>query len=479
MDIKIASVQIKCKKENVFIPFSNKISFIYGNTGVGKTTLLNLINYALGNNLIKTRAVEQEVIAVIINIIIDGQLAVLERKINSNLIVLKRNNEQVNLVSKNEKNSRWQTISDYFYKLSGVAPITMLSKNSPQEIRVNFSNFMWFSYLRQEELDNTLFYLGEKNRNFKELASIYVMKVLLGEIEISNIGINKEINKLRENEESLKLRVNIVQEIVNTTRLSIINISQEIINKQKELIRLKYAVTNLKECLMLTENKEEILQELLDKQRRIGLFEAEQRYLTEFGKINNVKTHYIEKLQQCKNMITMYQNKKKNIDNKVFYSNKGMLEQIFLDCLRGLKFSNIESSDYVKIDDNSFLPSIYTKYGQLKFDYSKLSSGGKKTIFKICYALAIHIYVEKQGINSILPRFIIIDTPMKNISEREDDKLYFNLYKFFLELFSDGGKLEKTQLIIVDKELPSVFKDESIMSKHFTNKKPLIPYLEE
>ena len=125
------------------------------------------------------------------------------------------------------------------------------------------------------------------------------------------------------------------------------------------------------------------------------------------------------------------------------------------------------------------MPSIYSQYGEFKFDYSNLSSGGKKTIFKICYALAIHIFVVENNIKSILPKFIIIDTPMKNISEREDKELYENLYRFFAKLFTTGGKLEKIQLIIVDKELPQVFERKDIMCKHMTKEEPLIPYLIE
>ncbi len=45
--------------EKTTINFSHTLTFIYGNMGVGKTTLLNLIFYCLGGTLIKTPAVEQ------------------------------------------------------------------------------------------------------------------------------------------------------------------------------------------------------------------------------------------------------------------------------------------------------------------------------------------------------------------------------------------------------------------------------------
>lgn len=153
MNIKISSIRIRCKKGNVFAQLSNRISFIYGNAGVGKTTLLNLISYGLGNNLVKTLAVEQEVLGVCLNVLINGELISLERKINSNSIILSRNNEKVNLVAKRGKNPSQQTFSDFLYSFGNLEPIVMLRRNSSKESKVTFANFMWFSYLRQEELD--------------------------------------------------------------------------------------------------------------------------------------------------------------------------------------------------------------------------------------------------------------------------------------------------------------------------------------
>lgn len=206
MDMKISSIMIKCKEQNIFIQLSNKISFIYGNTGVGKTTLLNLISYGLGNDLIKTLAIEQKVVSICLSILLNGELISLERKINSNSIIMNRNNKKIDLVAKGGKFTSRQSFSDFLYSYEGIEPIEMLRRNSSKEIKVSFSNFMWFSYLRQQELDNTLFYLGEKG-NFRELASNYVFKVLLNEKTVSNKEISKEINKLKE-EKSRSLECN-------------------------------------------------------------------------------------------------------------------------------------------------------------------------------------------------------------------------------------------------------------------------------
>lgn len=481
MDMKISSIQIKCRKQNIFIQLSNKISFIYGNAGVGKTTLLNLINYGLGNNLVKTLAIEQEVLGVCLNISLYGELICLERKINSNSIIMTRNQEQISLVAKSNKNSSRQSFSDFIYLFEGIEPIEMLRRNSSKEIKVNFSNFIWFSYLRQEELDNTLFYLGEQKSNFKELASTYVMKIILGEKEVSNKEINREINKLRERKENVNLRASIARQICSTTKLSDLNLSQEIAKKQKEIVRLKAEADELREKMLAekTLNNAMLFDDLLGKERRIGIYEAEIRYLGEFAKINEIKNLYLFELQRCETKMVYYEKIRASTDNNLFEKNIEKLEQIFFECLLDVGFSFVELTDFVKIDGKNFVPSIYSQYGEFKFDYSNLSSGGKKTIFKICYSLAIHIFVDDNNIKSILPKFIIIDTPMKNISEREDKELYENLYRFFAKLFTAGGKLEKIQLIIVDKELPQVFEGKDIMCKHITKEEPLIPYLIE
>lgn len=479
MDMKISSVLIKCKRRNVFIQFSNTISFIYGNAGVGKTTLLNLISYGLGNNLVKTLAIEQEVLGISLNILLNGELICLDRKLNSNSIIMTRNNEKINLIAKSGNDFRRQSFSDFLYLTEDIEPIEMLRRNSSKEIRVTFSNFMWFSYLRQEELDNTLFYLGEQKSNQKELASSYVMKILLGEKEVSNKEINKEINKLRERRERIIAKVSVAREICASTKLLDINLGQEILKKQKEIVRIKEEVNKMKETLLKEGSKfvEDDINNLLEKQKWVGIYEAEIRYLIEFGKINAKKNQYALDLQQCEGKIDYYVKIRNNTDNNIFIENVHKLENIFFKCLLDVGFSYIESSDYVKIDIKNFIPSIYSQYGEFKFDYSNLSSGGKKTIFKICYALAIHIYITENNIQSILPHFVIIDTPMKNMSEREDKELYENLYYFFVKLFSDGGKLEKIQLIMVDKEFPQVFHRKEVLCKHMTNEEPLIPYL--
>ena len=480
MDLKILALQIHCKKDNVFVSFSNNITFIYGNAGVGKSTLANLINYALGNQIIKTQVVKQEVLGVSLSIIINGNLLMLDRQMNSNIIWLRSENEEIRLVAKKKYPSQ-MSFSDYLHSVEGLSPTSMLRGKSSKEIYLSFSNYMWYSYLRQEELDNTFFYLGEKNSNFKELASIYVLKTLLDEKDIAETGLNKEISILKEKLSELRTRQAITREIISSTRLRDINISHEIVKKQREVLRLQEEIRSLigsyKYENAIVIPKPEWDHSFEKKIVTLGKYEAEIVYLREFAKIQGEVIKQKNEIDDCINRIHHLEKMKNSTSNNQFENNIRTLESIFFKCLQDVRFSYIDKTDHVTIDRKTLVPSVYSSDNQFKFDYNNLSSGGKKTIFKICFALSIHIYAIKKASRTLLPHFIIVDTPMKNISEREDNELYDRLYSFFNNLFAEGGLLKDVQLIIIDKELPQILKNENVVFKHLTNEKPLIPYL--
>lgn len=157
------------------------------------------------------------------------------------------------------------------------------------------------------------------------------------------------------------------------------------------------------------------------------------------------------------------------------------LESIFLEMLIESKFPGIKREDSVSIRSPNFLPEVMDSHiGDLAVtSFANLSSGGKKTIFKSCFALSVHILAQESS-NSILPEIIIIDSPMKNISERENKEVFESFIKLIYSLAND--RLKGTQFILIDKEYLAppkgvVFSHKSRHmqpdSKEFP---PLIPY---
>jgi hypothetical protein len=76
-------------------------------------------------------------------------------------------------------------------------------------------------------------------------------------------------------------------------------------------------------------------------------------------------------------------------------------------------------------------------------------SGGKKTLFNVCYALAVHQVAIEDGLP--LPTLLIIDSPTKNISRDINAALVASLYRYIFKLAATAkGRL---QLILIDSDL--------------------------
>jgi hypothetical protein len=161
-------------------------------------------------------------------------------------------------------------------------------------------------------------------------------------------------------------------------------------------------------------------------------------------------------------------------------TNLGHLKNIFLDCLVRAGVPGITVDDRVEIPTPSFFPELY---GPDPTDvavstFGTLSSGGKKTLFKCCFAIAVHRLAAQ--LRAPLPELLIIDSPMKNISERENQEQFEDFYRLLYDL--KDGELRGTQLIVIDKEFsaPKASHRFTLVARHMrpgdNANPPLIPY---
>jgi hypothetical protein len=132
-------------------------------------------------------------------------------------------------------------------------------------------------------------------------------------------------------------------------------------------------------------------------------------------------------------------------------SNLDLLKQLFLDCLIRSRLHGFLRDDVVEINSPNFLPQVYGRNtGDIvQTSFANLGSGGKKTFFKCCFAVAIHRLAARVG--SLVPNVLIIDSPMKNISERENPDQFAGFHEMLHELAET--ELKGTQFILIDKEI--------------------------
>ena len=161
------------------------------------------------------------------------------------------------------------------------------------------------------------------------------------------------------------------------------------------------------------------------------------------------------------------------------YTNK--LKFYFLDNLKKAKFPEMSDSYEAFLNTKNFYPYIKSKdEGELDtLEFFNAGSGGKKTLFKTCFALALHRLSHE--LNHMLPSLLIIDSPMKNIHKAENKEIFNGLHNLLHEL--SNNELSDTQFIVIGShELPeNIRNDKNIHIQKFTNDinsddPPLIPY---
>jgi hypothetical protein len=138
-------------------------------------------------------------------------------------------------------------------------------------------------------------------------------------------------------------------------------------------------------------------------------------------------------------------------------------------------FPGVAPDDKVMIDTQTWRPSI--QHGEQEWTFWNAGSGGKKTLFNVCYALAIHATAQDR--NLPVPNVLIIDSPTKNISNDENPELVKALYREIYKL-AYAGTSNAIQFLLIDSDLVKPEQGEAdFMNRHMAgepNAPSLIPY---
>lgn len=450
MNLKISNLHIYQKNGAEFIyNFSDSLTFIYGNVGTGKSTLLNLIMYCLGNEFIATPAAANYLEAVQLEVFIQGDLCKFFRKMNSKRIIIEDEKEKQNF-----RIVAYET-SDYLLKKCGLPVLYQAGGTKTQKrIKLTFTNFSWFFYLKQNEMDNNFFQLDSDNL-FKQIAAVNVFLSLIKSDTVIDRSRSEEYRNLkrrcRQFEDGKEIFEYLDKELKGIDNLSL----EDELRCIQELERKIEVLKNKSEDFTFEE-----VEQLLDVQKELDGLKNQYVY----DKKKNIYLKALDNMQHQKKRIEQERNKNKNLEE----SNVEEICALFLDCLKEIGFQGVSKYDKVIIDEtNHFMPVLYNRFDKRKISFQNLGSGGKKTMYKICFALSIFRYYAERGGESYLPDFLMIDTPMKNISEREDMEMYNKFYQYLFRLFST--ELKNKQLIVIDKEEKQVtdylFRDEAIIMK--------------
>jgi uncharacterized Zn finger protein (UPF0148 family) len=130
--------------------------------------------------------------------------------------------------------------------------------------------------------------------------------------------------------------------------------------------------------------------------------------------------------------------------------NFAALEANFLEALLATHVPGVAAGDKVVINRRSLIPEIWPG-GDQKYSYSfyTAGSGGKKTLFTICFALALHRTAALRGMP--VPTLLVIDTPLKNITPDINPDVVTAFYRYLYKIAVRD--LQEHQIVIIDQLL--------------------------
>lgn len=112
-------------------------------------------------------------------------------------------------------------------------------------------------------------------------------------------------------------------------------------------------------------------------------------------------------------------------------------------------FPGVSDSDHVDIPPQNWRPVVM--HGSQQWDFWDAGSGGKKTLFNVCYALALHRTALRNGMP--LPSLLVIDSPTKNISDEENPELVRKLYDEIYASAASDDAAGSLQFLLIDSDL--------------------------
>ena len=120
----------------------------------------------------------------------------------------------------------------------------------------------------------------------------------------------------------------------------------------------------------------------------------------------------------------------------------------FKRIMLAVSFPGVSEEDEVVLDPRNWRPKVV--HGDQEWSFWDTGSGGKKTLFNVCYALALHAVAIERELP--VPSVLIVDSPTKNISEDENPDLVHSLYAEMYRIAAQERDA-RLQFLLIDSDL--------------------------
>lgn len=250
MKIKFDELVLHCRKSIEVVNLSHQISYFHGQISAGKSSIVRLIDFCLGGDLERTKAISQELISVQLRSKLGDNDVLFERDVKDTTYIQVSWKDPLNISTTVQaplqagKNPIWEldvyNLSDLIFYLSGYKPIKVRKSKLNQEsdlVRLSFRDLMWYCYLEQDNLDSSFYNLMDPMRRLK---SRDAMRYISGYYTEKMNDLEIQFDELRNNRAA---KIEAAQQI--RTFLAefgygkVSDVTEEIMNNESELASTK------------------------------------------------------------------------------------------------------------------------------------------------------------------------------------------------------------------------------------------------
>jgi hypothetical protein len=121
----------------------------------------------------------------------------------------------------------------------------------------------------------------------------------------------------------------------------------------------------------------------------------------------------------------------------------------FLEILLRVQYPGVSATDSVSLDTRTWMPEIaHGPDAEIRWSFLDAGSGGKKTLFNVCYALALHRVALARDLP--MPPFLIVDSPTKNLGKDINKEIVARtIQEIYSTVASSAGKF---QVLLIDSD---------------------------
>lgn len=275
----------------------------------------------------------------------------------------------------------------------------------------------------------------------------------------------------------IALEVSVEQEIARVSRQ--IHETQELRNEEQEVAQgHSETVGAIKEEIRLVESdlddritqyvspKMEVMKSLVQRiSEKKSRIQAIVQALKHWEEHSLMRDNIAKSEQRHKNLIADIEMERYRLDEARERIKE--LSDVFSSIMDYYKLRWYKSG---RIDRESYLPIV----NGFSLEDITAGSGGLPTLINGAYHLASLVFAILHG-ESLVPKFLIIDSPRKNLGNMKDDKqASVRVYNYYRTLLDTYGN--KFQLIVADNDIPVGYSE--FVSLRLTYDNPLVPGIE-